>query len=74
MAKIKDYPKIIDIADSIFLVETSAGTRRMDFSQLSSYFQKTLNNSEKYNSQQQRIDDLESRLSAIEKMLAENQS
>ena len=73
MAKIKDYPKIIDITDSIFLVETSAGTRRMDFSQLSSYFQKTLNNSEKYNSQQ-RIDDLESRLSAIEKILTENQS
>lgn len=73
MAKIKDYPKIIDITDSIFLVETSAGTRRMDFSQLSSYFQKTLNNSEKYNSQQ-RIDDLESRLSAVEKILTENQS
>lgn len=44
MGKFESYPQIVDLEDSLFVVETSAGTRRMTFAQLADYFQNIINN------------------------------
>lgn len=43
MGKIKNYPIIVDLDDSVFVVETEAGTKRLEFQQLNEHFQKIIN-------------------------------
>lgn len=43
MGKIKSYPIVVDLDDSVFVVETDAGTKRLEFQQLNEYFQKIIN-------------------------------
>lgn len=43
VGKIKNYPIVVDLEDSTFVVETSAGTRKLEFQQIKEHLQKIIN-------------------------------